>query len=94
MRDDNDTPEETGAAKQETGDGGHPPEPARRYEMNPCRLVADGFERCEETSPDIIVWSVYRRDDDDLAEWLSDHITEDSAREELARLRSLPGGLV
>jgi len=59
-----------------------------KYEINPCRRDGDSFEKCAETAPDIATWSVYRRGDDDLAEWLSDHETKADAETEAARLQS------
>ena len=61
-----------------------------KYEINPCRRDGDSFEKCAETAPDIATWSVYRRGDDDLAEWLSDHGTKAEAQAEVERLHS-PG---
>jgi hypothetical protein len=49
------------------------------YEINPCRRDGDSFEKCDENSPDVAVWSVYRRGIDNLAEWLSDHKTKAAA---------------
>lgn len=57
------------------------------YEMNPCRRVVGGFEKCEETASDIAVWSVYRREWDGPACWLSDHATKEEAQVALQRLK-------
>jgi len=59
-----------------------------KYEINPCRRDGDSFEKCDETATDIATWSVYRRGDDDLAEWLSDHETKVAAETEMERLQS------
>ena len=57
------------------------------YEMNPCRVNGNHFEKCDETAVDISTWSVYRRGEDDLAEWLSDHDTKTEAVAEVKRLQ-------
>lgn len=58
-----------------------------RYEMNPCRQVVGGYEKCAETADDIAVWSVYRREWHGLVCWLSDHDTKKQALAELRRLK-------
>jgi hypothetical protein len=57
------------------------------YTMNPCVKSGEYYWACSENNPNIHCWAIYKINDHDLHDWISDHDTKAAALNALKKLQ-------